>query len=71
MPVLPFLFTSGTRAIALSVAFSMLALFTVGAAITLFTVRSVLFSGTRQVLFGLVAAALTFGVGRLVGVGLE
>ncbi len=71
VPVVPFLFTSGTQAIALSVAFSMLALFIVGAAITLFTGRSVLFSGARQVLFGLAAAALTFGVGRLVGVSLE
>jgi hypothetical protein len=30
----------------------------------------VMFSGSRQVLFGLIAAALTFGVGRLVGVSL-
>jgi VIT1/CCC1 family predicted Fe2+/Mn2+ transporter len=30
----------------------------------------VFFSGTRQVLFGLVAAALTFGIGRLIGVTL-
>lgn len=36
--------------------------------ITLFTGRSVLFSGTRQVLFGLAAAAVTFGIGRLIGV---
>ncbi len=54
----------------LSIAFSTIALFTVGAAITLFTGRTVLFSGMRQVVFGLVAAALTFGIGRLVGVGL-
>jgi len=30
----------------------------------------VLFSGTRQLLIGLGAAALTFGVGRLIGVSL-
>jgi len=28
------------------------------------------FSGLRQVAFGLVAAALTFGIGRLVGVSI-
>ena len=67
-PVVPFVFASGMNAVMLSVAFSAFALFTVGAAITLFTGRSVLFSGGRQVLFGLVAAALTFGVGRLFGV---
>jgi hypothetical protein len=31
---------------------------------------NVLFSGMRQVLFGLAAAALTFGIGRLIGVNL-
>jgi VIT1/CCC1 family predicted Fe2+/Mn2+ transporter len=70
VPVLPFLFASGNTAVLLSVVFSACALFLVGAAITLFTGRPVLLSGSRQVLFGLVAAALTFGVGRLVGVTL-
>lgn len=70
VPVLPFLFATGERSVLLSVLLSAMALFTVGSAITLFTGRSVLFSGTRQVVFGLVAAALTFGIGRLVGVSL-
>ncbi|HJQ41356.1 MAG TPA: VIT1/CCC1 transporter family protein, partial [Thermoanaerobaculia bacterium] len=70
VPVIPFLFTRGTDAVLLSVLFSTIALFTVGAAITLFTGRTVPFSGFRQVLFGLVAAALTFGIGRFVGVSL-
>jgi VIT1/CCC1 family predicted Fe2+/Mn2+ transporter len=70
VPVLPFFFARGSLALMLSIAFSTVALFTVGAAITLFTGRTVLFSGSRQVLFGLVAAALTFGIGRLVGVSL-
>ena len=66
VPVIPFLFAAGMTAVWLSVAFSTVALFTVGAAITLFTGRNVLFSGGRQVVFGLVAAALTYAVGRLV-----
>jgi VIT1/CCC1 family predicted Fe2+/Mn2+ transporter len=70
VPVLPFFFARGTLAIELSVVFSAVALFTVGAAITLFTGRTVFFSGSRQVVFGLVAAALTFGIGRLVGVSM-
>jgi VIT1/CCC1 family predicted Fe2+/Mn2+ transporter len=70
VPVLPYFFARGSTAVLLSIVFSTVALFTVGAAITLFTGRSVLFSGTRQVVFGLVAAALTFGIGRLVGVSL-
>jgi VIT1/CCC1 family predicted Fe2+/Mn2+ transporter len=68
VPVIPFLFSRGPAAVMMSVAFSTIALFVVGAAITLFTGRSIWFSGARQVTFGLVAAALTFGVGKLVGV---
>jgi VIT1/CCC1 family predicted Fe2+/Mn2+ transporter len=70
VPVLPFFFTDGRLALVLSVVFSTIALFVVGAGITLVTGRTVLFSGSRQVVFGLVAAAITFGIGRLVGVSL-
>ena len=43
-------------------------LFGSGAVTSLFTGRSVIFSGSRMLVFGLVAAAITFGIGRLVGV---
>jgi len=68
IPVLPFMFTSGMKAVILSVSMSAAGLFIIGAAITLFTGRNVWFSGFRQVLFGLAAAAVTFGIGRLIGV---
>lgn len=67
-PLLPFVFLSGSSAIYASIAFSVLGLFLIGAAITLFTGRPVLYSALRQVLIGLAAAALTYGIGRLVGV---
>jgi VIT1/CCC1 family predicted Fe2+/Mn2+ transporter len=70
VPVAPFMFLSGTSAILTSILFSTLGLFIIGAGITLFTGRSVWFSGARQVLFGLAAAALTFSIGRLIGVNL-
>ncbi|HEX9163853.1 MAG TPA: VIT1/CCC1 transporter family protein [Thermoanaerobaculia bacterium] len=70
VPVTPFFFASQDTAVLLSVLFSTLALFLIGAAITLFTGRGVLISGGRQVLFGLIAAALVYGVGRLVGVSI-
>lgn len=70
IPVIPFAILEGVAAIALSAALSAVGLFVIGAAITLFTGRSVWYSGLRQVAFGLVAAAVTFGVGRLVGVSL-
>ena len=47
-----------------------LGLFAIGAAITVITGRNALYSGLRQVLFGVVAATITFGVGRLVGANL-
>ncbi|HET7436054.1 MAG TPA: VIT1/CCC1 transporter family protein [Thermoanaerobaculia bacterium] len=68
VPVIPFLFATGTQAVVLSAIFAMFALFLLGGAITLFTGRGVLMSGLRQVVFGLGAAALTFGVGKLIGV---
>ncbi|MGE5109036.1 MAG: VIT1/CCC1 transporter family protein [Sphingobacteriales bacterium] len=68
IPVIPFMFTSGTKAILFSVSLSAAGLFLIGAAITLFTGRNVWFSGLRQVLFGLAAAAVTFGIGKLIGV---
>jgi VIT1/CCC1 family predicted Fe2+/Mn2+ transporter len=68
VPVAPFIFLGGLAAVAASVGLSALGLFGIGAAITLLTGRSVLYSGTRQVLIGLAAAAITFGIGRLIGV---
>ena len=68
IPVIPFMFTSGMKAIVISVSMSAAGLFVIGAAITLFTGRNVWFSGFRQVIFGLAAAAVTFGIGKLIGV---
>ena len=57
-------------AVITSLSVSTVALFLVGAAITLLTGRSVYYSGLRQLLFGGVAAGLTYGIGRLLGVTL-
>ncbi|MBK8506095.1 MAG: hypothetical protein IPL46_30200 [Saprospiraceae bacterium] len=40
----------------------------IGAAITFITGRSICYSGFRQALFGLMAAAITFGIGRIIGI---
>lgn len=70
IPVLPFLFTTGVTAVAASVAVSTLGLYALGAGITLFTARPAFRSGMRSVLFGLIAAAGTWAIGRLIGVTL-
>jgi len=67
IPLVPFMVAEGHRAVVASVLASAAGLFGIGAAITILTGRSVWFSGGRQVLVGLAAAALTFGVGHLVG----
>ena len=71
IPVLPFMFTNGMKAVAISVSGSGVGLFLIGAAITLFTGKNVWYSGLRQVLFGLAAAAITFGIGKLIGVSVS
>jgi VIT1/CCC1 family predicted Fe2+/Mn2+ transporter len=70
IPVAPFVFLSGLSAVILSVTLSGAGLFAIGAAITLFTGRSATYSGMRQVVFGLVAAAVTYIIGHLVGVAI-
>jgi VIT1/CCC1 family predicted Fe2+/Mn2+ transporter len=70
IPVLPFMFTNGMQAIVLSVVASTVGLFFIGAAITLFTGKNLWYSGFRQVLFGLAAAAITFGIGKLIGISI-
>jgi len=65
VPVVPFVVSSGITAVALSVIASSAMLFAIGAAITVFTGRPVLRTGIRQIVFGLAAATITFGIGNL------
>lgn len=69
-PMFPYFFWSGTSAIILSLGVSAIGLFIIGAAITLMTGRGVLFSGMRQVLVGIAAAALTYSIGKLIGISI-
>lgn len=70
IPVAAFFFLSGLTAVAVSVGLSTIGLFILGAVVTLFTGKPVWFSGLRMVLFGLAAAGVTFGIGRLIGASL-
>lgn len=68
IPVFPFFFFGGMKAVIISTSLSAIGLFLIGAIITLFTGKSIWYSGFRQVLFGLLAAAITFGIGKVIGV---
>ena len=70
VPVIPFLFSANasTPFVVASAALSGLALFAVGASLSLLTGRGVLISGGRQLALGAAAATLTFGIGHIIGV---
>jgi VIT1/CCC1 family predicted Fe2+/Mn2+ transporter len=67
IPLIPYLCASGAIAVAASILCAGVGLFVIGALISLLTGRGALFSGTRQLVFGLLAAGVTFGLGRLIG----
>ncbi len=70
IPVIPFFFAGGLQAVLISTLLSAMGLFLIGASITLFTGKSLWYSGFRQVLFGLAAAAVTFGIGKIIGISI-
>ena len=68
VPLLPFLVLGGGRmAFALSIAASGVALFAIGLAVSRLTHRHAILSGVRQAALGGAAAAVTFGIGSLLG----
>ncbi len=67
IPVLPFTFLGGWAAVFTSIGLSILGLFTIGAGITLTTGAPLWKAGGRQIIMGVAAALITFGLGRLVG----
>ncbi|HTJ61350.1 MAG TPA: VIT1/CCC1 transporter family protein [Candidatus Saccharimonadales bacterium] len=67
VPLVPFAFTTGTPAIVVAAVLSALALFGVGALITVITGQSALRAGLRQLAIGIVAAAVTYGIGKALG----
>jgi VIT1/CCC1 family predicted Fe2+/Mn2+ transporter len=67
IPIVPYFFAKGVLAVGLAIAFASVGLLAIGTMITLLTGRGALFSGTRQLLFGLMAAGVTYGLGQLIG----
>ena len=65
--IIPYLAGSGKAALLAAILLAVAALFGVGASIGALNGRGVLRSGLRQVIAGVIAAAVTFGVGHLIG----
>ena len=70
IPLIGFLVTSGVSAFVVSLGASLLALAGLGVGISRLTHRPPLFSAIRQVALGGTAAAVTYGVGALLGAGI-
>jgi VIT1/CCC1 family predicted Fe2+/Mn2+ transporter len=68
IPLVPFLFGAGVGPMVVAVVASGVALFVVGAALSRFTGRSLVWSGGRMLVVGAIAGAVTYGVGDLLHV---
>jgi VIT1/CCC1 family predicted Fe2+/Mn2+ transporter len=68
VPVLPYVL--GSTLLAIPLALALLSLFLAGALVSRWTDRGALYSGSRQLLLGAAATALTFAIGSAVGAGL-
>lgn len=68
IPLLPYLFMRGPHVLHITVALTALALFSVGAVLSLFSGKSPWYGGLRMLLIGAAAGTLTYMIGALVGV---
>jgi VIT1/CCC1 family predicted Fe2+/Mn2+ transporter len=71
IPLLPWLVGSGTAAIVASVVLGAVASLVVGAVLARFTERPVVASALRQLAVTVVAAGVTYGVGKAIGTGVS
>ena len=67
VPLLPFLFAKGGEALVIAIAFTGIALFVVGAALSLFTGRNAWLGGLRMLTIGGAAGAGTYIIGKALG----
>jgi VIT1/CCC1 family predicted Fe2+/Mn2+ transporter len=71
IPLLPFMLAPGSSALPISIAATALSLFAVGAMLSLFTGRQAWLGGLRMLLIGGSAGAVTYLIGKLLGVSLS
>jgi len=70
VPVIPYLLGNGNLTIMLSALLSGTALLGAGAFLATLTSRNPIWGGVRMLLIGAASAAVTFGIGRLIGVSI-
>jgi VIT1/CCC1 family predicted Fe2+/Mn2+ transporter len=70
LPLAPFMLAPGPRALPVAIGVTAIALFAVGALLSLFTGRSAWRSGLRMLLLGGLAGAITYAIGRVAGIAI-
>ncbi len=70
IPLMPFLLLAFGMAVVVSIVLSGLSLFAVGAVAARLSDRPALFGGVRMLLIGAAAAAVTYGIGKALGVNM-
>ncbi|MCY4654029.1 MAG: VIT1/CCC1 transporter family protein [Dehalococcoidia bacterium] len=68
IPILPYLLGAGSLAFMLSAGLSAIALVVVGALVSAVSGRNIVWGGAKMLMAGGFAAAITFGIGSLVGI---
>ncbi len=71
LPLLPWFFAQGDAAVVASIVFAALGAVAIGVSLARFTGRSPVRSAARQLGIAVVAAGITFLIGRVVGVGVS
>jgi len=70
LPLAPFVLAPGPRALPVAIGITAVALFGVGALLSLFTGRNGWYSGLRMLALGALAGGVTYLIGRIAGVSL-
>lgn len=70
IPLLPFVYGLGSASLQMAIGLTAVALFAVGATLSLFTGRGAVMSGARMLAIGAAAGGVTYSIGELLGVGL-
>ncbi len=68
VPLLPFILSNNPQNLLISIILTALALFSVGATLSLFTQRNAMLSGLRMLLIGITAGSFTYFIGGFFGV---
>ncbi|OGT52640.1 MAG: hypothetical protein A3E84_00675 [Gammaproteobacteria bacterium RIFCSPHIGHO2_12_FULL_42_13] len=70
IPILPFFWHNSTTTLCISATLTGIALFMIGAILSLYTNKNPIISGLRMLLVGVVAGSITYTIGHILGVSL-